>query len=159
MNEVFEPQSKYFQLREMEHAYWNHQTKQPHGHPLAERYPKEHWGFVSSILFPQLDVIREAWGSPLHITPNGGYRSPNHNRALGGVRRSEHVQGRAVDLRVGSAGNVLKFWRLVDKLHECGTIAHLSGVGTYPENGFVHLDFMGRLRKDGTPRRWGKKTL
>lgn len=46
-----------------------------------------------------LERIRSAIGKPLQIV--SGYRSPSHNRAVGGARRSYHLQGRAADLPRG----------------------------------------------------------
>jgi len=40
--------------------------------------------------------IRDALGCPIHVS--SGYRSPDLNTAIGGSRRSQHVEGRALDL-------------------------------------------------------------
>jgi len=40
--------------------------------------------------------IRDAFGCPIHVS--SGYRSPDLNTAIGGSRRSQHVEGRALDL-------------------------------------------------------------
>lgn len=47
-----------------------------------------------------LDVIREAYGKP--ITINCGYRSPKLNAAVGGSSTSDHILGRAADLKNSS---------------------------------------------------------
>jgi uncharacterized protein YcbK (DUF882 family) len=47
-----------------------------------------------------LDPVRELWGAP--ITVNSGYRSPEVNRAVGGVATSQHLKGEAVDITAGS---------------------------------------------------------
>ena len=39
---------------------------------------------------------REHFGSPLYVS--SGYRSPELNRAIGGAKRSQHMEGRALDL-------------------------------------------------------------
>jgi len=40
--------------------------------------------------------LREAFGVPIHVS--SGYRSEELNVAIGGSKRSQHVQGRALDL-------------------------------------------------------------
>lgn len=47
-----------------------------------------------------LDPLREAYGQP--ITVNSGYRSPALNKAVGGVKSSQHLTGEAADITVGS---------------------------------------------------------
>jgi uncharacterized protein YcbK (DUF882 family) len=46
----------------------------------------------------KLDACREAAGVGFTITSS--YRSPEHNRRVGGSPRSMHLKGRAVDIRV-----------------------------------------------------------
>lgn len=43
-----------------------------------------------------LNPLREAWGSPIRV--NSGYRCPQLNAAVGGVKTSAHLKGNAVDL-------------------------------------------------------------
>ena len=40
--------------------------------------------------------IRDHFGSPIYVS--SGYRSADLNRAIGGSKRSQHVEGRALDL-------------------------------------------------------------
>lgn len=42
-----------------------------------------------------LDPLREAMGVPIRVT--SGYRSPQLNKAVGGVKASQHQRGEAVD--------------------------------------------------------------
>lgn len=52
-------------------------------------------------LIALLERIRlRAGNKPLRIV--SGYRSPRHNRAVGGARRSYHLSGRAADLERGA---------------------------------------------------------
>lgn len=43
-----------------------------------------------------LDPLREEWGSPIIIT--SGYRVPRLNEAVGGVKNSDHLYGKAADI-------------------------------------------------------------
>lgn len=47
-----------------------------------------------------LDPLREAWGGPIDVT--SGYRCPPLNKAVGGVRNSQHLTGQAADIRIYS---------------------------------------------------------
>ena len=40
--------------------------------------------------------LREAFGCPIYVS--SGYRHPDLNRAIGGAKRSQHMEGRALDL-------------------------------------------------------------
>lgn len=45
-----------------------------------------------------LDDVRVRYGKPIVI--NSGYRSPDVNTAVGGVRNSKHLDGLAVDIAI-----------------------------------------------------------
>ena len=92
-----------------------------------------------------LQVLRDAIGKP--ITINSGYRSPKYNAKIGGVKNSQHVKGKASDLRV--AGVTPKELALIiEGLIEQGKIKQ-GGIGVYPT--FTHYDtyFDGKNK-----RRW-----
>ena len=62
-----------------------------------------------------LDPLREAYGQP--ITVNSGYRCPALNKAVGGVKSSQHLTGEAADITVGSKeGNKWLFEYIRDNL-------------------------------------------
>lgn len=46
----------------------------------------------------KLDRAREFFGSPIIIT--SGYRTPEHNESVGGVKGSSHTMGLAVDIKM-----------------------------------------------------------
>lgn len=58
-----------------------------------------------------LQPIRTAFGSPIYVT--SGYRCPKLNKAVGGVKNSFHLQGRAADI---SASDFLGLMDVVMKL-------------------------------------------
>jgi uncharacterized protein YcbK (DUF882 family) len=75
----------------------------------------------------------------------GGYRSPRTNAMLrrtssGVARKSLHMTGQAVDIRLAGAATR----RIRDAAVQLGR----GGVGYYPKSDFVHLD-------TGRVRRWG----
>ncbi len=87
----------------------------------------------------KLERLRELMGVPLTI--NSAYRSPAHNRKIGGADNSMHVQGRAFDISV--------------KGHEPSAVytaalhAGFTGFGFYRT--FLHVD-------TGAKRSWGGYT-
>ena len=71
-----------------------------------------------------------------------GYRSPKTNamlrrRSKGVARHSQHLLGKAVDVRLRGAST--------RRLRDCALQLARGGVGYYPKSDFVHLD-TGRVR-------------
>jgi len=50
---------------------------------------------LRAILAPGMQRVRDMLGTPVQVT--SGYRSPAVNKAIGGARNSQHVQGLACD--------------------------------------------------------------
>ena len=85
---------------------------------------------VDDDLVALLEQIREAAGGAVAI--NSAYRSPAHNAAVGGVRSSQHLYGRAADIVVEGASPLL-----VGQIAEY-YLGRQGGIGVY--NGFTHVD-------------------
>ena len=76
-----------------------------------------------------LQCIREHFGKPVHIT--SGYRTAEHNAAVGGSKSSQHLLGRAADFYVAET-----------------LLPGRGGIGRYPKDakhpkrmtGWVHID-------------------
>ena len=80
-----------------------------------------------------LDHFREKWGKPISI--NSGYRSPSHNKKIGGATNSYHVLGMAQDIDVFGV-------KPIEVAEYAETL--VGGVGRY--NTFTHID-VGPLRR------------
>lgn len=92
----------------------------------------------------QLQVLRDYLGKPIKI--NSGYRSPSHNKAIGGVKNSQHVLGKAADIKVkGIKPEQLAL--IIERLISDGEMLQ-GGIGIY--NTFLHYDFGFK----GKRRRW-----
>jgi uncharacterized protein YcbK (DUF882 family) len=87
------------------------------------------------------------------ITIKNGHRNPHYNKAVGGVPRSYHMQGMAIDLKVGDIDrNGIADGRdkqiLLDVL-EKDIIQDAGGLGKYPGSEIIHFDTRGyRARWD-----------
>ena len=88
-----------------------------------------------------VQLIRNDVGVPLTI--NSGYRSPAHNKSVGGVANSYHVKGKASDLS-SSKITSKKLYDAILKLIADGKIYN-GGVGIY--NTFVHYDIGEKGRR------------
>lgn len=87
-----------------------------------------------------LERLRAIHGGPLTI--DDGYRCPTENARVGGVRNSQHLQGKAADVSAENIG--------VHKLAEEATqeaAFDAGGIGEYPRENFVHVDYrVGQAR-------------
>jgi zinc D-Ala-D-Ala carboxypeptidase len=67
------------------------------------------YDLVENVLLPLRDWFRK----PIHI--NSGYRSPDHNKAIGGVPTSSHIKGEAADIDAGSKDENKKLFGYIVK--------------------------------------------
>ncbi len=86
-----------------------------------------------------LEAVRASLDHPIEIL--SGYRSPLYNKAVGGKKNSQHMQGRAADFRIKGLEPSQIYHRIMD-MHRAKVI-RVGGIGLY--KGFVHLD-----TRDGT---------
>ncbi|WP_299614116.1 D-Ala-D-Ala carboxypeptidase family metallohydrolase [uncultured Tateyamaria sp.] len=92
---------------------------------------------------PALDMLKalhDRLGKPLIV--RSAYRSPEHDRAVGGANRSKYVNGAAFDIAMFNHDPVA----FEAAAREVGFL----GFGFYPRSGFIHVDV-------GPARRWGER--
>ena len=92
---------------------------------------------VDEALTVVLQCIREHFGKAVTIT--SGYRTPAHNAKVGGAKSSQHLLGRAADIRVQGV-SVEDVAAYAESL-----MPDWGGVGRYPvkagrATGWVHVD-------------------
>lgn len=75
------------------------------------------------------------------ITVLSAYRTPSHNRRIGGARHSQHLQGRALDLRSPQGIPLPTF---ITEIRDAAADLGLRGLGLYPT--FVHVDLRPTTR-------------
>lgn len=86
---------------------------------------------IDDDLVTLLENIREAAGGKA-ITINSGYRSPEHNAAVGGVPNSQHVKGTAADIVVEGT-DPLTVGQIAEHF-----LNKKGGIGVYKS--FTHVD-------------------
>lgn len=88
-----------------------------------------------------LQRLRTQMGRPMMV--NSGYRSPEHNRRVGGASTSYHMDGIAYDVSMQNHDP--------HAYKQAAAEIGFDGIGTYPEarKNFIHVDTRG------TPARWG----
>lgn len=86
--------------------------------------------FIDSDLVAVLQKIRTHFGRAVTIT--SAYRTPPHNKAVGGTTYSQHQYGTAADIKVSGVSPKEVAAYAERLLHNKG------GIGTY--NTFTHID-------------------
>jgi uncharacterized protein YcbK (DUF882 family) len=89
----------------------------------------------------RLQALRDILKRPVKVA--AGYRSPAHNKAVGGSPNSRHMLGEAADIKV----NGVTVKKIALEALRCG----FKGIGVYRHNGdnFVHCDV-----RTGVPSYW-----
>ena len=97
---------------------------------------------IDDDLIALLENIRSAAGGA--VTLNSAYRSPEHNKAVGGVSNSQHTKGTAADIVVDGA-DPLTVGQIAEHF-----LGNHGGIGVYTT--FTHVD----TRK--TRSRWDQRS-
>ena len=97
---------------------------------------------IDTRLLDLLYRVRQSVGADKPYQIISGYRSPTTNATLANrsgnvARRSLHLSGKAIDVRI--PGSSLR------DLRKAAVAQKAGGVGFYPKSNFVHLD-VGRVR-------------
>lgn len=111
-------------------------------------YPQEWIESRLKVLCDMLEIIRAEWGKP--VTCTSGYRTESYNKKVGGVKKSQHVQGLAVDIKIEGV-SARKVARRIDEMIREGRLPNIKGLGSY--NSFTHID----CRDSNRLIKWGFK--
>lgn len=98
-------------------------------------YPVEWRDNRAIVLGQAFEAVREAVGAPIVI--GSAYRTLSHNKAVGGARGSQHVEGRALDLYPPSGMGIDEFYARIKPV-ALDPHTSIHGLGKYPR--FVHID-------------------
>ncbi|MEL7353008.1 MAG: phage tail tip lysozyme [Cyanobacteria bacterium J06560_5] len=99
------------------------------GVPVPSRYRKN-----VRRLAQNLEVLRSHLGRPINVV--SGYRSPAHNKKVGGVKNSQHMLAKAADIRVTGLSPT-EIYCAIEQLIAQGKMQQ-GGLGIY--RSFVHYD-------------------
>lgn len=80
---------------------------------------------MDPVFMEKLQELRDAFGQAITVT--SGYRCKDHNKAIGGAPRSQHLLGKAAD--------ITHPW--LDALHE---VAEKIFPNAIKGTGFIHVD-------------------
>lgn len=89
----------------------------------------------------RLQTLRSELGVPFLVT--SAYRSPEHNKKVGGAKNSMHMKGIAFDIRMDNLDP--------DAFIEAARRHGFNGIGTYPKSGFIHIDTRTGFARWGDP--------
>lgn len=95
---------------------------------------------INESALDKLQALRDRLGKPLIV--RSAYRSPEHNRAVGGAKASKHMEGAAFDIAMANHDPVA----FEAAAREVGFL----GFGFYPRSDFMHVDL-------GPTRQWGER--
>lgn len=88
-------------------------------------------------LAENLQVLRDHFNLPIKI--NSGYRSPDHNKKIGGAVNSYHMKGMAADITIPGKTSA-EIYAAITALIRAKKMKQ-GGLGYYPN--FVHYDIRG----------------
>jgi hypothetical protein len=120
-------------------------------------YPKQSWRWpsfspqemasrgdgrlaVDEDAMDKLQALRDRLGRPLIV--NSAYRSPSHNKKVGGATNSLHLQARAFDISMSNHDPAI--------FEAAARAVGFTGFGFYKNSGFIHVD-------TGPAREWNKR--
>nr|DAG80382.1 MAG TPA: peptidase [Bacteriophage sp.] len=91
-----------------------------------------------------LDGLREIYGKP--ITVNSGYRCPELNKAVGGSKTSDHMNGFSVDITASCKKENAILFQIIKDNFDFDQLIWEKGNSEYPD--WVHVSYNpNRLRK------------
>jgi uncharacterized protein YcbK (DUF882 family) len=99
------------------------------------------WIAIDPVALDLLQEMRTIIGKPFYVV--SAYRSPSHNRYVGGAKHSFHKDGVAFDISMGNH-DPHEFKRVAEQVG-------MDGIGTYPRSNFIHVD------NRGYRARWGNR--
>ena len=86
----------------------------------------------------KLQALRDFLGKPMIV--HSAYRSPEHNRRVGGAKHSQHLYARAFDISMANHDP--------EVFEEAARAVGFTGFGYYVKQNFMHID-------TGPARTWG----
>lgn len=95
---------------------------------------------INAAALDRLQALRDRLGKPLIV--RSAYRSPEHNKAVGGTKHSKHLEGAAFDIDMANHDPAV--------FEAAARAVGFLGFGFYTRSGFIHVDL-------GPARQWGER--
>ena len=97
-------------------------------------YPEE-WRLNRAIQLAEIFEEIRFTCSGKSIKVLSAYRTPEWNHKIGGARHSQHMEGRALDLKSPDNMSLIAFYHIIKEL---ASVMSIKGLGKYKT--FVHID-------------------
>ncbi|ESR27347.1 glycoside hydrolase family protein [Lutibaculum baratangense] len=124
---------KPYELLVMGGAHLNPQSR---GYGLNGLPPRQSWNNIRRTI-EVLDALRDQLAAPVRTL--SVYRTPAYNEAIGGAKKSQHVEFNAIDFYVQSNSGAADWAASLRAMRHRGEFS--GGIGVYST--FVHLDTRG----------------
>lgn len=92
---------------------------------------------ISMDLVKKLQEARDSTFTPIIVL--SGVRCKKHNQEVGGVPKSFHTKGLAVDVSFPTK-DLRTLYRILE-------VQGFNGLGVYPKEGFIHIDLGNRYQR------------
>jgi len=93
---------------------------------------------IKKLVVNVMDKIRAEYGMPIYIT--SGYRTPEHNKKVGGVANSQHIYGEACDF---TGRDFRRLLRIIEEMDDKGLLNYDQLI-IYRKRQFIHVSYMNR---------------
>jgi len=90
---------------------------------------------IKKLVVNVMDKIRTEYGMPIYIT--SGYRTPEHNKKVGGVANSQHIYGEACDF---TGRDFKRLLRIIDEIDNEGLLNYDQLI-IYRKRKFIHVSY------------------
>jgi len=90
---------------------------------------------IKKLVVNVMDKIRTEYGMPIYIT--SGYRTPEHNKKVGGVANSQHIYGEACDF---TGRDFKRLLRIIDEIDNEGLLNYDQLI-IYRKRKFIHISY------------------
>lgn len=117
---------------------------------IMDRSQPINWRIDKRILYKILELREELEKKDYNkygFFIRNGYRTPEHNKAVGGAPKSRHIKGDAVDMTIDDINGDGQYTdtdkQIVIDILEKIVIKDQGGIGKYPGTRSVHMDVRG----------------
>nr|QJB19715.1 MAG: peptidase [Microvirus sp.] len=90
---------------------------------------------IKKLVINVMEKIRAEYGMPIYIT--SGYRTPEHNKKVGGVANSQHIYGEACDF---TGRDFKRLLRIIDEMDDKGLLNYDQLI-IYRKRQFIHVSY------------------